>query len=233
MGGRQPYEILKLHKKYRKIPIKMPFKEKKRRDQKLKEKLPSLTSSFHAGPVVRTGSNELSFNTAQSWHDIYGPRKGHEPFIKSEFYDGLNFAAKVPSIATERNPAQHTEMRKYLGGAFSDELLREQEYLVVEVVDQFIEMLDNSSGEEDGSGKELDLINAVNLMIFDVIGGLAFGESFGGVASGLFWNKNCPPDPGAFYGLLGLMKAGICRQRALLGIHRRKQSREGRARRWL
>ena len=182
---------------------------------------------------MRTAPNELSFNTAQSWRDIYGPRKGHELFIKSEFYDGLNFATKVPSITTERNPAKHTEMRKYLGGAFSDRSLREQEYLVAEVVDQFIEMLDNSSGEEDGSGKELDLVNAFNLTTFDIIGSLAFGEPFGGVAFGLFWNKDCPPDPRAFCGLLGLIKAGIRRQRALLGIHRRKQSQEGRARRWL
>lgn len=167
---------------------------------------------------MRTAPNELSFNTAQSWRDIYGPRKGHEPFIKSDFYEGLNSAEKVLSIASERDPAKHAEMRKYLSSAFSDRSLREQEYLVAEVVDQFIEMLDNSSGKEGGNGKELDLVNAFTLTTSDIIGSLAFGESFGGVASGLFWNKDCPPpDLRALCGLLGLTKAGICRQRALLG----------------
>ena len=85
-------------------------------------------------------------------------------------------------------------------------------------MDQFIEMLDNSSGETGGSGKELDLVNAFTLTTFDIIGSLAFGESFGGVVSGLFWNNDCPPDPRAFCGLLGLIKAGICRQSAPLDI---------------
>ena len=130
---------------------------------------------------MRTAPNELSFNTAQSWRDIYGIRKGHETFIKSEFYDGGNFAAEALSIVSERSPTRHSEMRKYLSSAFSDRSLREQEYLIAEVVDQFIEMLDSGGG----GGKELDLVNAFNLTTFDIIGSLAFGESFGGVASGL------------------------------------------------
>ena len=130
---------------------------------------------------MRTAPNELSFNTAQSWRDIYGIRKGHEPFIKSDFYDGGNFAAETSSIISERNLTKHSEMRKYLSSAFSGISLREQGYLIAEVVDQFIEMLD--SGRD--AGKELNLVNAFNLTSFDIIGSLAFGESFGGVASGL------------------------------------------------
>ena len=80
--------------------------------------------SLATGPVVRTAPNELSFNTAQSWRDTYGIRKGHEHFIKSEFYDGGNFAAEALLIVSERNPADHSEMRKYLSGAFSDRSLR-------------------------------------------------------------------------------------------------------------
>ena len=93
-------------------------------------------------------------------------------------------------------------MRKYLSGAFSDRSLREQEYLVAEIVDQFIEMLEG--GEEGGGGKELDLVNAFNLTTFDIIGSLAFGESFGGVASGLFMNRDYPL-PGFSWINFGLM----------------------------
>ena len=162
-------------------------KEKKTKETRTITKLNPLT--HHTGPIVRTAPNELSFNTAQSWRDIYGIRKGHEPFIKSEFYDGGNFAAEALSIVSERNPAKHSEMRKYLSSAFSDRSLREQEYLVAEIVDQFVEMLDDKEG---GGGKELDLVNAFNLTTFDIIGSLAFGESFGGVASGLFLKRHCP-----------------------------------------
>ena len=80
-------------------------------------------------------------------------------------------------------------MRKYLSSAFSERSLREQEYLVAEVVDQFIEKIDPGSrrGEEKGEageGAEVELVNMFNLTTFDIIGSLAFGESFGGVEAG-------------------------------------------------
>lgn len=73
---------------------------------------------------------------------------------------------------------------------------------------QLIEMLDNSSGEEDGGGKEFDIVNAFNLTTFDINDSLAFGESFGGVSSGLFWKTRSPPNPRAYYGPFGLIKVG-------------------------
>ena len=80
-------------------------------------------------------------------------------------------------------------MRKYLSNAFSERSLREQEYLVAEIVDQFIEKIDSGSrrGEEKGEageGAEVELVNMFNLTTFDIIGSLAFGESFGGVEAG-------------------------------------------------
>lgn len=136
---------------------------------------------FVIGPVVRVAPNELSFNTAKSWHDIYGVRKNHGIFVKSEFYDGGNFAAESLSIVSERDPQKHGQMRKYLSSAFSDRSLREQEYLVAEIVDEFITKIDPAQGEE-----EVELVNMFNLTTFDIIGSLAFGESFRGVAAGLW-----------------------------------------------
>ncbi|KAK3946266.1 cytochrome P450 [Diplogelasinospora grovesii] len=145
LGGRQPYDMLKLHEKY--------------------------------GPVVRISPTELSFNSAQSFRDIYGHRKGHETFIKSAFYDGGSFADKgVHSIVSERDPERHAEMRRYLSSAFSDRSLREQEHLVAHHVDAFVEQV--------GRLREVDMTTWFNLMTFDIIGDLAFGVSFGGIQSG-------------------------------------------------
>ncbi|KAA8909875.1 benzoate 4-monooxygenase cytochrome P450 [Sphaerosporella brunnea] len=135
------------------------------------------------GPVVRTAPNELSFSSSQSWRDIYGQRKGHQPFIKSPFYDGGNFAAEAHSIVSVRDPDEHNKMRKYLSNAFSDRSLKEQEDLITEVVDLFIEKI----GQK---GKEgINMVTYFNLTTFDIIGSLAFGETFGGVKSGIehFW----------------------------------------------
>ncbi|KAF4556510.1 Cytochrome P450-like protein 75 [Elsinoe fawcettii] len=134
------------------------------------------------GPIVRTSPNDLSFTSSQAWRDIYGARKGHSPFIKSEFYDGGNFAAESLSIVSERDPEKHAHMRKYLANAFSDRSLKEQEHLISSVVDELVAKLG-----ELADNKEARVTNMVmwyNLATFDIIGSLAFGETFGGVASG-------------------------------------------------
>jgi len=117
--------------------------------------------------------NELSFNTAQSWKDIYEPRQGHGLFVKSEFYEGGSFANQCGSIVSERDPAKHGAMKKELSQAFSMRSLAEQEYLIASLVDQLVEELRKRGGES------LDLGQW-----FNIIGDLAFGETFGGVASG-------------------------------------------------
>ncbi|EUC39618.1 hypothetical protein COCMIDRAFT_10305 [Bipolaris oryzae ATCC 44560] len=137
------------------------------------------------GPVVRVAPNELSFSSSSSWRDIYGPRKDVEPFVKSEFYDGGNFASESLSIVSERDPRKHAEMRRYLNSAFSDRSLKSQEPLIAECVDRLIEKL-----EEAGRGPHgTNMVMWFNLVTFDIIGSLAFGKDFGGVEAGKehFW----------------------------------------------
>lgn len=137
-----------------------------------------LTSVAIEGSVVRVAPNELSFNTAQSWKDIYESRQDHGLFVKSEFYEGGSFANQCGSIVSERDPAKHGAMKKQLSQAFSMRSLAEQEYLVASLIDRLVEEL----RKHDGEG--LDLGQWFNMMTFDIIGDLAFGETFGGVASG-------------------------------------------------
>ncbi|KAI1409852.1 putative cytochrome P450 [Hypoxylon sp. FL1857] len=142
LGGRQPYKMLHLHRRY--------------------------------GPVVRVAPNELSFNTAQSFQDIYGFRAGHKPFVKSTFYEGGSFAAKgVHSIVSERDPVVHGQMRRLLSHAFSNSSLLEQEALVTESVDQFVRRM------KEKVGQRLDIADLFERMAFDIIGNLALGETFG------------------------------------------------------
>ena len=130
------------------------------------------------GPVVRTAPNELSFNTAQSWKDIYGMRQGGRAFVKSEFYDGGSFADQSHSIVSERDVTEHSKMRKYLSSAFSQKSLMEQEPLIAEAIDKFIEAIKIH-------GKAgLDIAQWFNMLTLDIIGALAFGEDFRGLESG-------------------------------------------------
>ncbi|KAI1873502.1 hypothetical protein JX265_005124 [Neoarthrinium moseri] len=137
------------------------------------------------GSVVRVAPNELSFNSAGSWRDIYDKRKGHEEFLKSDFYSGGNFAGEALSIVSERDPEVHAGMRKYLRDAFSDRSLREQESLISGHVDHLVDRIGQAGNCPGGT----DIVMWFNLVTFDIIGSLAFGQSFNGVASGTqhFW----------------------------------------------
>ncbi|KAF2449310.1 cytochrome P450 [Karstenula rhodostoma CBS 690.94] len=149
LGGRHPYNILELHKKY--------------------------------GPVVRIAPNELSFNSAQSWKDIYdfnGP--GKRALIKSNFYEGGTFADQCGSIVSERDPDKHGRMRRFLSNAFSQRSLIEQESIISVVVDGFVDKMVVSAKK----GAVIDLTEWFNMATFDIIGELAFGESFRGIETG-------------------------------------------------
>ncbi len=69
-------------------------------------------------------------------------------------------------------------MRRNLSHAFSAAALRSQEGLVQEFVDKFI----NRIGENIDKPKEM--VMWLNMMTFDIIGELAFGEAFGNLDKG-------------------------------------------------
>lgn len=84
---------------------------------------------------------------------------------------------------SERDPKAHRQMRKYLSNAFSERSLAEQESLIADIVDRFIVQI---GGERGGEG--LNLVQWFNMLTFDIIGSLAFGETFGGVETGMSQN---------------------------------------------
>ena len=71
-------------------------------------------------------------------------------------------------------------MRKLLSHAFSQRSLTEQESLVSTAVDRFIEVIGKIGAGQEG----LDITKWFNIMTFDIIGDLAFGETFRGLESG-------------------------------------------------
>ncbi|KAF5968954.1 cytochrome P-450 monooxygenase [Fusarium bulbicola] len=128
--------------------------------------------------------NELSFATVQAYQDIYGhATKGKKKFIKSDWYES---SGDHLGIVCVRDPAQHSRQRKYLSHAFSAKSLRGQETLIHSYVDMFIGQL-RKLGNPEGSG--INVEEALNWLTFDIIGDLAFGESFSAVAEGRphFW----------------------------------------------
>ncbi|KAI1142966.1 benzoate 4-monooxygenase cytochrome P450 [Hypoxylon sp. FL0543] len=128
------------------------------------------------GHAVRLAPNEVSFNSSQSWRDIYGHRAGHQAFVKGTFYQGGSFSVEgTTSIISERRPDVHKQMRNQLASAFSERAVAEQEELVAFSVDKLIRQL----GVRASGQKGVNVTTLLESMTFDITGDLAFGESFG------------------------------------------------------
>lgn len=130
------------------------------------------------GAVVRIAPNELSFASTSAFKTIYGHRKeGQPPFLKSGWYETGD---PVPSIVTARNPPEHARQRQSLAHAFSTQSLKSHEDVIRRYADLFVSQL----AEYGGQGTQgINMSEAYNWITFDILGELAFGESFEAVAT--------------------------------------------------
>lgn len=124
------------------------------------------------GPVIRTSPNDLSYATAQAWEDIYAHHPG-----KQEFPKGPQRVQKPPNgipniLGAEK--ANHARYRRLLSHAFSEKGMREQEGLIKKYVDLFIDRL----GEVAKAGQPTEMVQWYNMITFDIIGDLSWGEPF-------------------------------------------------------
>ena len=122
------------------------------------------------GEVVRFSSSEVSFINAQAWKDIYG--YGHKELPKLAFQG----AARPTDIVSAKHE-DHTRFRKAMSPAFSEKSLRDQEPLLNVYIDLMIEKLKDVAR----SDTPTDMVKWYNLITFDMIGDLAFGEPFDGL----------------------------------------------------
>ncbi|KAJ5607121.1 benzoate 4-monooxygenase cytochrome P450 [Penicillium hordei] len=140
------------------------------------------------GPVFRVSPNELSFASVASWKGIYGHRaSGQPPLIKSKFYEiyGAGFGSLC--IGSERDPEKHSRMKKCLSPAFSLRSLGDQEAIVSQCVDRFVSRM----GEPELNAGGLNMTKWYEMVAFDILGELAFGESFHSIEDGKphFWSS--------------------------------------------
>lgn len=81
-------------------------------------------------------------------------------------------------IGSERDPKKHGSMKRNLTAAFSTKALYDQESMIKECIDIFIEKI--------GFAKEaLDMTKWFEMISFDILGSMAFGESFHAVENGM------------------------------------------------
>jgi cytochrome P450 len=129
------------------------------------------------GSVVRISPNELSFVSAAAWNDIYGRSQGKPPLPRDKtFFNEMLVDEKTLTMANDQT---HSRLRRAMNPAFAPRALAEQEPILQKNVDLFLNQLQSRAER----GLTTDLRLWYNYITFDLIGDLAFGESFGCLAA--------------------------------------------------
>ncbi|KAJ5947552.1 hypothetical protein N7466_000567 [Penicillium verhagenii] len=140
-------------------------------------KLTELHERF--GHVVRIAPDEVAYIGQEAQKDIYAFGGGSGPFTKSpDFYFSLGGAH---SIVTTPSNGEHAKVRKIPSPSFSNKATNDQEESIMKFTNLFIQRL-----HERVSQGPQDLSEWFNLITFDIIGDLAFGEPFESVDSGRY-----------------------------------------------
>ncbi|KAL6359076.1 hypothetical protein LRP88_09276 [Fusarium phalaenopsidis] len=130
------------------------------------------------GPVVRFTHKDVSFITANAMKKIYGHKTSvSQTFKKEEF---LYKPVRDQTDIISANGEDHRRFRRLLAHAFSDRALRGQEEIMQHYVDKFILRLTELAHQDTA----IDIVRWYNFTTFDIIGDLAFGQSFGCLDSG-------------------------------------------------
>jgi cytochrome P450 len=121
------------------------------------------------GPVVRIAPDELVFNDAAAWKDIYGHRVGehgnqdeNEKWITA--YAG---SKKAPRSMLSAPRAEHAYLRRLLSHGFSDRSLRAQESMIRAHVDLLVTQLRELGG---GGKNRINMREWIGYTTFDIIG---------------------------------------------------------------
>lgn len=126
------------------------------------------------GDVVRFNSNDLSFISAQAWKDIYG--FGHAELPKHfPHFSGFNGQNILSAKGSD-----HFRFRRAMLPAFTDKSLTQQE----PIIEGYVDLLMKRLREVADSNKPTNIIRWYNYTTFDLIGDLAYGESFKGLEEG-------------------------------------------------
>ncbi|KAL4936764.1 hypothetical protein BDV06DRAFT_233035 [Aspergillus oleicola] len=123
------------------------------------------------GPIVRYGPDKLSITHESAIPVIYQNSARSMP--KTEFYDA--YGAAHPNVFGMRDEALHSTRRRHMSHGFSLSYVKEME----KYMDLNIDILKNRIRDHCATGEVFNLKKLLHYYMIDVIGELAFSQSFG------------------------------------------------------
>ena len=102
--------------------------------------------------------------------------------VKNEFYDMFGAGFSQACLATEKDHKRAGLKRGLFSAAFSAKALSEQESIMQSCINAFV----TKCGRLGGSPQGLNLVKWYEMVSFDILGVMAFGESFDCIENGWF-----------------------------------------------
>jgi len=138
------------------------------------------------GPIVRFSPSTLSINDPAALKAIYAHGANVQ---KSNFYKCFRARPDAISTLLATDRAHHARKRRVMGQAFSDTALRGLEQYVLGHVQDLVDRIagvvataDAPAGSMEksrGWSAPCDMAQLCNWLVFDIMGDLVFGKSFG------------------------------------------------------
>ncbi|KAK7748887.1 hypothetical protein SLS53_000911 [Cytospora paraplurivora] len=142
----------------------------------MKGRLPHDIKKLHEqyGDIVRLAPDELSFIDPAAWRDIY-PKNFLRPYEYKDQPPG-----KTASNLIACTEEEHARFRRILAPAFSERYTAAQEPFVRSYVDKLVSRLTERIENSSSRGiTDIDAVEWINYVAFDIIGDLVWGSSFG------------------------------------------------------
>ena len=132
------------------------------------------------GPIVRFSPGSLSINDPGALKAIYSHQANVQ---KSIFYHCFRARPDAISTLLATEKQHHARKRRVMGQAFSESALRGLEEYVLGHVQDMVERIDSVvkdvNAEKATWSTPLDMARWCNWLVFDIMGDLVFGRSFG------------------------------------------------------
>ncbi|KAI0145157.1 cytochrome P450 [Xylariaceae sp. FL1272] len=128
------------------------------------------------GQFVRYGPDKLSTTAEDAIPLIF--QKGGRAFPKTEFYDA--YGSTHPNVFGMRDETEHSIRRRHMSHSFSISSVKSMEHHL----DANLKLLKQKLSKSAQSQETFDLKKVLHYYVIDVLGELAFGQSFGVQASG-------------------------------------------------
>ena len=144
----------------------------------LRGTLPMDVRNLHEqyGDVVRISPDQISYIDPEAWKEVYGVRPGQPQRPKDQRHVSVG-PNSTPSLL-RTDDYNHSRYRRSLAHGFSEGSLQKQEPIVKGYIDLLIQRL-REQIKTDHWTANVDMVRWYNFTTFDIIGDLAFGESFG------------------------------------------------------